>query len=130
MTFNIGHQNAGIINNVGRDQHVSGGQHGHPVTTEDAGHALGELRLALAASGLAEPMASAAHTLAAELDAALSARQPDRPRFGAALEGLARLLAATGSLVTAGAALTGPLHTLASWLGAAGEPVLRLLAVT
>ena len=28
MTFNIGNQNAGTINNVEGDQHVHGGQHG------------------------------------------------------------------------------------------------------
>jgi hypothetical protein len=37
------------------------------------------------------------------------------------------LLTAAGSLATGGTALVGPLHALASWLGAIGEPVLHLL---
>ncbi len=33
MVFNIGTQNSGIVNNVGRDQHVTGGQQGNLVVT-------------------------------------------------------------------------------------------------
>jgi len=44
MTFNIGGQNAGIINNVAGDQHITGQQHGTLVTTEDARRVLGDLR--------------------------------------------------------------------------------------
>lgn len=36
MTFNIGSQNAGQIDNVGRDQYISGGQHGVVRTLEVA----------------------------------------------------------------------------------------------
>jgi len=43
------------------------------------------------------------------------------------LERLTRLLAAAGSLATSGAALLGPLHALAGWLGALGGPILALL---
>jgi hypothetical protein len=32
-----------------------------------------------------------------------------------------------GSLATSGAALLGPLHALAGWLGALGGPILALL---
>ena len=42
MVFNIGTQNAGIVNNVGRDQHVTGGQQGNLVVTpQDTGGAPG-----------------------------------------------------------------------------------------
>jgi hypothetical protein len=43
------------------------------------------------------------------------------------LERLTRLLAAAGSLTTAGTALVGPLRTIAGWLGALSEPFLHLL---
>jgi len=51
MTFNIGNQNAAIINNVAGDQRIEGGQHGTAVTavsTEEARRAVRELRSGLA----------------------------------------------------------------------------------
>jgi hypothetical protein len=127
MTFNIGSQTGGIINNVAGDQRITGGQHGTVVTTEAAQRAVQELRDGLAATALDGPTATEARTRVDEIDTALRAPQPDRSRVAAALERLTRLLAAAGSLATAGVALIAPLHTLAGWLGTLGEPILRLL---
>jgi hypothetical protein len=127
MTFNIGGQNAGIINNVAGDQHITGQQHGTLVTTEDARRALRDLRGAVTTAGLGKDTAADAHAHVAEMDAALQAGQSDKPRFAWALERLTRLLAAAGSLASGGAALLGPLHALAGWLGALGGPILALL---
>ena len=127
MTFNIGGQNAGIINNVAGDQHITGQQYGTLVTTEDARRALGDLRPAVTAAGLDQATAAAAHTEVTEMDETLRAERPDKSRFARALERLTRLLASAGSLATSGAALLGPLHALAGWLGAIGGPVLALL---
>jgi len=127
MTFNIGGQNAGIINNVAGDQHITGRQYGTLVTTEDARRALGDLRGAVTTAGLGRDAATDAHAHVAEMDAALQPGQPDKPRFARALERLTRLLAAAGSLASSGAALLGPLHALAGWLGALGGPILALL---
>jgi hypothetical protein len=127
MTFNIGGQNAGIINNVAGDQHITGQQHGTLVTTEDARRVLRDLRGAVTTAGLGKDTAADAHAHVAEMDAALQAGQSDKPRFAWALERLTRLLAAAGSLASGGAALLGPLHALAGWLGALGGPILALL---
>jgi hypothetical protein len=127
MTFNIGGQNAGIINNVAGDQHITGQQYGTLVTTEDARRALGDLRGAVTTAGLGRDAAADAHAHVAEMDAALPAGQPDKPRFARALERLTQLLAAAGSLASGGTALLGPLHALAGWLGALGGPILALL---
>jgi hypothetical protein len=127
MTFNIGNQSGGVINNVAGDQHITGGQHGTLVSTEDARRALAELRRAVTATGLDEATAAGAHAEVAEMDEALRAGHPDRARFAGALERLTRLLASAGSLASAGVALLGPLHALAGWLGALGAPVLALL---
>ena len=118
MTFNIGSQTGGVINNVQGDQKITGGQHGTLVTTGDAQQALGSLRQAVAAAGLDETAAAQAHAQLAEMDTTLRAAQPDRSRFAAALNRLTRLLTAAGSLASAGTALAGPLHTLATWVGA------------
>lgn len=127
MTFNISSQSGGVINNVGGDQYVTGHQHGTLVTTGDALQALGELRHAVAAAGLAGPTAAGARAEVAEMDDALRTGHPDKPRFAGALERLTRLLAAAGSLASGGAALIGPLHVLAGWLGAIGAPILAML---
>ena len=127
MTFNIGSQTAGVINNVQGDQHITGSQQGVVVTAEDARQALGNLRQAVAGAGLDETTAVQARAHLAELDTTVRAAQPDRSRFARALERLTRLLAAAGPLATAGAALAGPLQALALWLGALGEPILHLL---
>ena len=127
MTFNIGSQHGGVINNVAGDQHITGQQHGTLVTTEDARRAMGELRHAVTTAGLGEATAADAHAQVTEMDTVLRAEAPDRPRFARALERLTRLLAAAGSLASGGAALLGPLHVLAGWLGALGGPILGLL---
>jgi hypothetical protein len=129
MTFNIGSQTGGVINNVQGDQRIAGGQQGILVSAADASQAVGDLREALAAAALDETTAAKAHAQVTELEAAMRTTRPDRSRFARALERLTRLLAAAGSLYTACAALIGPLQTLASWLGAVGEPILRLLPV-
>jgi len=127
MNFNIGSQSGGVINNVAGDQHITGQQYGTLVTTEDARRALGDLRGAVATARLGEDGAAGAHADVAEMDAVLQAGEPDKPRFARVLERLTRLLAAAGSLATSGAALLGPLHALAGWLGALGGPILALL---
>lgn len=127
MTFNIGSQSGGVINNVAGDQHITGQQQGTLVTTEDARRALGDLRSAVTTAGLGGDNADDATAHVAEMDAALQAGQPDKPRFARALERLTRLLAAAGSLASGSAALLGPLHALAGWLGALGGPILALL---
>ena len=127
MTFNIGPQNAGIINNVAGDQHITGQLYGTLVTTEDARRVLTDLRGAVTTAGLGRDTAADAHAHVAEMDAALHAGQPDKPRFARALERLTQLLAAAGSLASGGAALLGPLHALAGWLGAMGGPIITLL---
>jgi len=126
MTFNIGSQTAGVVNNVAGDQHVSGGQHGTAVSTDTARRAVDALRAALAAARLDEHTAVAAQTHVSQIDEAMRAPEPDRHRVAAALDRLTAVLRSAGSLATAGAALVRPIHTLASWLGALGEPILRM----
>jgi hypothetical protein len=92
-------------------------------STGDARQAVTDLRQALQGSGLAGDLAVSAQAQVSEMDAALGGARPDRPRVARALERLTRLLTATGSLATAGAAPIGPLQALAGWLGSACEPV-------
>jgi hypothetical protein len=129
MTFNIGTQNAGVINNVAGDQRIEGGQHGTVVTTEQAWQAVRDLRDGLAAIRLDDTTARQARTELAAADAAVHAAEPDQPRVARALRRFTQLLAATGSLANAGTVLIGPLRILAGWLGALGVPILHTLAM-
>ena len=127
MTFNIGNQTAGVLNNVAGDQRISGGQHGTAVATDTARQAVDALRAALAAARLDEHTAVAVQEHVSQIDEAMRAAEPDRHRAAAALARLTAILRSAGSLVTAGAALVGPIHTLATWLGTVGDPILRML---
>jgi hypothetical protein len=127
MTFNIGNQNAANINNVGRDQHITGGQTGIVVTSEQALQALANLRAGLQATRLDPAMSVAADTELRDIEAGFRQPEPDRTRIAPTLERLTRILLAAGSLVSAGSALVGPLGVLVHWLGALGAPILGLL---
>jgi hypothetical protein len=127
MTFNIGNQTAGNINNVARDQHITGGQQGIVVTPEAARQAVIDLRAGLRTTPLEKETAAVAEAEVTQIESELQGPQPDRSRVATSLERLTRLLLATGSLASAGAALVHPLQTLAGWLGTLGAPILHLL---
>ena len=132
MTFNIGSQTGGVISNVGRDQVVTGGQHGTAVTQADAQSALEALRAILQrpdATPLTEDQQAAVDADLAAIEADLSEADPPRERIGERLTRLTTVLSQAGALVGAGAAMVGPLSTLAQWLGSAGAAALQLLPV-
>ena len=127
MTFNIGSQTGGVINNVTGDQQITGGQKGVAVAPEAARQAVRILRDALDSSPLDGATAQQARSHVEEIDTELTTPTSDRSRVAGSLERLTRLLLSAGALATAGAALVPPLQTLAGWLGTLGEPVLRML---
>jgi hypothetical protein len=129
MGIHIRDQHAGVINNIDGDQVIHGGQHGTVVTSEDARRAVHDLRDALAAAALDGATAAEARARVAEIDAEVHAPEPDKRRAAGPLKRLVKLLADAGSLATAGAALIGPLQTLAGWLGAHGAAIIGLLAL-
>ena len=121
-----GGQHAGVINNAD-NMTIHGNQHGAIAADEGAREAARELQGTLATAPLGRRVRTQARARAAEIDAALRTARPDKSRIAGLLERLTSLLAAAGSLTAAGAALVGPLHALATWLGVLGAPVLRLL---
>ena len=127
-TFNFsGDQHAGIMNYAGGDQHIGGGQHVTVVTAPQARRAVRELWDGLTTTTLDESTAVEARAQLAEIDAAMQAPEPDRSRVEPFLKRLTQLLKAAGSLATASSSLIVPLHTLASWLGTLGGPILQML---
>jgi hypothetical protein len=129
MTFNIGNQSGGIVNNVGRDQFNYGGQQAIVVPLEAAFRAVDDLRTAIRAARLDPAATARARAEIEELDRAMhAAPEPDRPAAATTVERLTTQLGRAGALATAGASLIGPLRTIAGWLGPLGERVLQILA--
>jgi hypothetical protein len=128
--FNIGSQQAGVINNVAGDQRISGGQHG--TASFGVTEALEQLdRLRVEIQRLELPEAERGQALGA-IDAAqaeLREPEPDRRRTAGHLERLVGILRQTGALLTAGAAVVGPLQSLAAFLGPFGASLAALLAL-
>ena len=129
MEIHVRNQTAGVINYVEGGQVIYDGLHGSVVTDDEARRAVGQLREALASVSLAGPRAAQAQAQVAELDATVRAPRPDKGRAAGILRRLTELLSSAGSLTTAGAALVGPLQTLAGWLGAHGAAILGMLAL-
>jgi hypothetical protein len=127
MNLNIGNQQAGVINNAGRDQHIYGAQTGNLVVSPEVLRAVSELSIALDAAGLPTDLANQARHEVDSLKEELQASSPDKPRVAGALQRLTGLLVAAGPLATAASSLVGPLQTLATWLGTVGAQVLRML---
>jgi hypothetical protein len=125
MTFNIGNQTGGIINNVGGDQTIHGGQRGQAVTSQEAREAAHNLLEALEQPGL--PDDAAARRQAQDIDTEMRSRAPDKSRVAGFLERFARIITTGARWARAGAAIVGPIRILAIWLGALGVPILGLL---
>ncbi|BEL08204.1 hypothetical protein Q0Z83_063950 [Actinoplanes sichuanensis] len=77
---------------------------------------------------LPEQTASAAHRDLGEAEVLLLEKEPDRRRLAGTLERLTLVLAAAGALDHAGQALSGPIGTLADWLGDGAGTVRQLLS--
>jgi hypothetical protein len=129
VVFNIGSQQAGVVNNVAGDQHLYGGQHAAmSMDVADVRALLAKLREDIMRSSLPDNANAEAE---AEIDAAaaeLSKPQPDKRAIAGRLTELTKVLTAAGALATAGTGLGGALAAVAGWLGNLGEPIRNLLS--
>jgi hypothetical protein len=127
MSFNIGTQQANLINNVAGDQINEGGQQVAVGDVDAAREQVRELRAALRHLHLP---ADTAGTVAAELDGIeqdLDGDEVDDHRIADRLGHITQALSAVGALVAAGTGLAGPLAALAAFLGPLGKPIVRML---
>ena len=122
MTFNIGSQNAHLINNVAGDQW-------NRVTLRDdeVRGQIEQLRRALDVSRLAPPVMSEVGAQLAAAEGEMTQRSPSKPAVAERLKKVTEILVSAGGLATAGGALLGPLGALAGWLGGLGKPILDML---
>jgi hypothetical protein len=127
--FNIGSQQAGVINNVAGDQQITGGQQGAATfaSTAEALAQLDRLRAAMERLALSDPVRAQAAEAIESAQAELQAPEPDKGRVAGHLERFTRMLRQAGALLAAGEAVAAPLQSLAAWLGPLGAPLLGLL---
>jgi hypothetical protein len=126
MVFNIGNQNAGIINMAGRDQTVHGGQ--RVTSLDQARAAVDALRGALPQVPLPSEAARAARREADDAAAELARPEPDRGRVAACLGRLVDVVAPAVSVAGQLAGLVAPLNAVASWLGPHGAALAGAVA--
>jgi hypothetical protein len=125
MTFNIGSQTGGIINNVAGNQTIRGDQQGVTVSSGEARQAAVDLVEAVKRSHLQkDPVVI---DQAEQINAEMRTAEPDKSKVAASLDKLAKLISTAGEWAKAGAAVVGPMWTLAKWLGQLGGPILGLL---
>ena len=128
MTMNFNGPQSGSYND-----YVIGTQNNYgvegSVTIGEVRQAVRDLDAALATAPLPENTRRAARDHVRAVEHEVQRDRPDQRTVVDRMERLATLLRSTGSVVTAGSALAGPLRTLATWLGPAAAPLLALLAL-
>jgi hypothetical protein len=129
LTFNIGNQSGGVINNVGRDQIISGSQSGvGQVTLVEARHAAELLQRLLRSADLPAPIQQELDGDIGQVTAELAKPHPDQPLVESKLTRIAHRIIDAGSVIGASKEIFGALTTLAQWLAPAGAHLLGLLA--
>jgi hypothetical protein len=127
-TFNIGTQNAGVVQNVGGDLVIEGGVHASATwQVEQLREAVDRVRRE--AEGVELPPAQRAvvdATLGAAAQEAAKPK-PERDKVGSLLGAATRALTDAGALVGAGSALLQALRAAATVLGPAAGAAMALL---
>jgi D-aminopeptidase len=125
MTFNIGEQNGGVINNVGGDQTIHGGQRGEVITIVQARKAARALREAVERADL--PDSSTVLRPAEDIETEVQSEAPNRAKVARSLEIMAAAVTSVDGLVRWGSAVVEPMRVLATWLGTLGLTALGML---
>jgi hypothetical protein len=127
VSFKIGSQHAGLINNVDGTQIIHGDQQGAISSPAEILSAVKQLREEIEVTGLARRSKANARQHVDEIEKAVMQKEPDKPTIGDRLARLTKLLVSAGALATAGSALAAPISKLAMWLGSFGATALSLL---
>jgi hypothetical protein len=128
MAFNIGSQQAGVINNVAGDQTIHGGQNVTMAVPAAVAAAMHDLRREVEAAALPAEESIAAKKQLDAIEYEMRRQEPDKPAIGRRLLRLTKVFMAAGALVTSGTSLLSAITCLATWLGTAGAKVLRVIS--
>lgn len=96
-------------------------------TSTDVRARLRDIRRVVAALALSPHIKTAARHELEAAETALAVPDPDRDEIADALHGLTETLTRAGAFLLAGRALHEPIEAVAVWLGAPGDPIVRLL---
>ncbi|MFC5668109.1 hypothetical protein ACFP3U_34730 [Kitasatospora misakiensis] len=130
MVFNIGNQQAGVVNNVAHDQHIHDGQSGQVVVDRMELHGLvDDLRQAVAGAQLPATVQPEVRTELAAIEQEAAQPEPDKDAMADRLSRITRLVGSAGAAITAGTGLFGAVSALAGWLGTAGQPILHAIGL-
>jgi hypothetical protein len=124
VAFNIGKQQAGVINNVAGDQTIQGDLRGSLTIDGAEGRVLlAQLRRELRAGALSADTRAAVERELDACDTELDRPQPNPIPLRDRLASVAQLLVSAGAMVSAGTGFGAALAALAAWLGRLGEPI-------
>jgi hypothetical protein len=125
MIFNIGNQSGGVINNVARDQIISGSQSGvGRVTLVEARNAADVLQSLLRSVDLPAPDREELDGNLVDVNRELAKSHPDQCKVAHRLTDIVHRIIDAGSLIGATKEIVGTLNTIAQWLGPAGSHLL------
>jgi hypothetical protein len=125
--FNISDQRAGIVNMVGRDQHIRADQHGTIATTSEICSAVSALRSATLSARLDNQERAAVTDHLDEMDQDLRRPHPDKRSIGERLGALATVLASAGAFASGGASLIAAVLTIGGLIGQFGAHAVRVV---
>jgi HPt (histidine-containing phosphotransfer) domain-containing protein len=125
VTFNIGRQDANIVNNVGGDQYNTGQ---YVVSGQrEALELLHRLRSELDSIEMPATLATQAKQAAQQAEDVLAQRDPDKELVSRHLRAVATSLKEASGVLDAGRGIGRTLAELGRWLGPAGVALLSLL---
>ncbi|MBK3638735.1 hypothetical protein JHN52_39030 [Streptomyces sp. MBT97] len=128
MSFNIGNQQGGVVNNVAGNQSVHDGQSAlFTAGGQEVRGLVQDLRTSIERTALPPAIEPEVRAELDSLDEEIARPEPDRQAVAGRLDRITRLLTSAGALATAGTHLTGPLGALAGWLGTPGQPILHAI---
>lgn len=127
MSFNIGSQNADVINNVQGDQTIHGVQHATISSADEAQAVLRGLLDSVRSLALDDQQRREVTAELSEMDKELARPQPDSAGLGERLGRVTEILVSAGALVSAGTGLGSAITKLGTWLGPFGAAALGLI---
>jgi len=127
MTFNIGSQHAGVVNNVAGDQIVHGGQHGYVMVPPEVIAAVRAVRVHLSDLALDADDHARADADLADLDHRLITGQTSHRDTADRLSRLLTAARQAGAIITGASSVGTAITTIAHWLGPVGTTLLHLL---
>jgi hypothetical protein len=119
----------GSVNQAAGSQYFGAPNNSSSVELNIARDALQALARGLPQTPLSSVNAASANHEVSEMTREIAKPKPDKRTLADRLTRLTKILSSSGALMSAGAALIGPIQALAGWLGTLGVPILAMLPV-